>query len=149
MRRNTAKRILVGLAVASISGFVPLILSSAGSATAFGGQVTAPIQKNNGYCGRNLRGRPVLGQIVFTRSGNELSLAVSMSNAPADQTYSIYLYTGTCDYLGQLGSITTNSQGTGGGAFTAAVSSTETRFFGDPGNDSLEQANDTPIVSVP
>jgi hypothetical protein len=149
MRRNTAKRILVGLAVASISGFVPVILSSAGSATAFGGQVTAPIQKDNGFCGGNYRRAPVLGQMVFTRSGDELSLAVSMSNAPADTTFYVSLWSGSCDDIADLGYITTNSQGTGGGAFSTAVANGETRFFGTVYNESTGYYNDTPTVKVP
>jgi hypothetical protein len=149
MRRHTAKRILAGVTVASISGLVPVILSSAGSATAFGVQATAPIQKNNGDCGKSLPNRPVLGEVVFTRTGNELYLTVAMSGAPVDQSFPIYLFTGNCDEIGVIGYVTTNSHGSGGGLFTAAVSSSDTRFFADPYNESTGYANDTPIVTVP
>jgi hypothetical protein len=149
MRRNTAKRILVGLTVASISGFAPMILSSATSASAFGVQATAPIQKGNGDCGRNLRSLPVLGEVIFTRTGNEVYVTVSMSNAPANQSFEASLWTGSCDEIGSGGSFTTNSHGSGGIAFSVAVSSGETRFFGTVYNESTDYYNDTPIVSVP
>jgi hypothetical protein len=74
---------------------------------------TAQFQFGNGSCGADQPALPILGDVSVTKRAQTIELHVVLDGSPAaaNTTYELYLYTGGCSQLADMGPVTTDAFG--------------------------------------
>jgi hypothetical protein len=106
---------------------------------------TADVQSGNGDCGIDHPELPVIGQVTFSRSGNTLTVLLTLSGANPDTVYNLRLYADSCTWLVTPKSVATDSSGNAKARFRANVAG-YSNFFLDA---DYAGGNDTPYVHLP
>src|SRR5829696_6384240 len=132
-----ANRRGIALLLVAILMLMPSVALAGGRWTA-----SAPIQQGNASCGANLPQQPVIGSVDFSRKGQSLTMTFHVTGGDANASYGAYLFSGTCNLLANLGSISTDGNGNASATFSTRtrINSYFATIYGKDG------WNDTTIV---
>jgi hypothetical protein len=88
-------------------------------------------QYGNSFCGADHSDLPVLGELAVSKHGKTLNLRVTLDGSPAtaNTSYELYLYSGGCANLADLGQVTTDAFGVADVTFKGVSMSGQTTFF--------------------
>jgi len=113
------------LTLASLAAMAPMTgVASAKTYTA-----KSIIQQDNSFCGDFVEGLKEIGIATLKRTGNSVTTVYVLKSGLPDTEYSIELWGGSCEYLGELASFTTNKHGAGKGKGAMSVPAGDTSFF--------------------
>ncbi|MHB8531949.1 MAG: hypothetical protein ACYDC2_04435 [Solirubrobacteraceae bacterium] len=110
----------------------------------------AKIQGGNNNCGVNHPKDPTLGTVSYKRSGETVSIKVSLKKGVPNATYGVDLYGNGCLGLRPGPLLKTNKKGVGHESSSYTVPLSDTEFFAAVFEESPEVgiANDTPYVTL-
>ena len=106
----------IALLLAATLALVPSVALAGGKWSA-----SAPIQQGNASCGADLPQLPVIGSVEFARKGASLAMTFHLDGAAPSATYQASVWSGGCEMLAELGSITTNADGDATASFSVRV----------------------------
>lgn len=141
-RRLRAAIVAMALGVALI---VPAATNAAAPAK---WTATAQFQYGNGYCGANHPELPILGDLSVTKRAQTIELHVMLDGSPAqaNTTYELWLYSGSCSALSDMGPVTTDAFGVADVTRHVKTGSVTTFFASLSGPNGW---NDTTIFPAP
>jgi hypothetical protein len=138
------RRVFAGLlALALVALALGVAQALAGTGTA-----TVPFQKNNFNCGIDI-GTSTFGSVTFTRDDKTtLREHVRLTKATPSVKYTIYLWSGGCQFLTTLGTLKTDSSGAGEATFTSSTFGHQSFFAEAVPPEGFGVAGDSLIAKV-
>ena len=101
-------------AIVAMALGVALVVPAATSAAAPSKwTASAQFQYGNASCGADLPQLPILGDVQVTKRAQTIELHVMLDGSPAlaNTTYELWLYSGSCEALADMGPVTTDAFG--------------------------------------